>query len=116
MSLRQILPKGVHNRNWTLIAGLVFVGLMTLIAIIGPDLAPQDPMQENYTLAVDGQIRTPPYPAFEISGYPLGTDRWGRDLLSRILWGVRPTMIMVASVAAFRLAVGIFLGLLIGWA
>ena len=116
MNFRRIFSKSLHNRNRTLIAGLILVGLMTLIAIIGPDLAPQDPMKENYTLAVDGQIRTPPYPAFEIPGYPLGTDRWGRDLLSRILWGVRPTMIMVASVAAFRLAVGILLGLLIGWA
>ena len=116
MSLRQRLPKRLHNRNWTLLAGLVLVGFLTLIAIIGPELAPQDPMKENYTLAVDGQIRTPPYPALKIDGYPLGTDRWGRDLLSRILWGVRPTLIMVASVAAFRLAVGIILGLLIGWA
>ena len=116
MKFGQIFSKRLHNRNWTLFAGLILVGLMTLIAIIGPDLAPQDPMQENFTLAVDGQIRTPPYPAFKIPGYPLGTDRWGRDLLSRILWGVRPTMIMVASVAAFRLAVGILLGLLIGWA
>ena len=116
MSLGKLLPKRLHNRNWTLFTGLILVGLMMLIAIIGPDLAPQDPMQENYTLAVDGQIRTPPYPAFKIPGYPLGTDRWGRDLLSRILWGVRPTMIMVASVAAFRLAVGILLGMLIGWA
>lgn len=97
-------------------AGLVLVGFTTFIAITGPGLAPQDPMKENYALSVDGQIKTPPYPAFKIAGYLLGTDRWGRDLLSRILWGVRPTMIMVASVAGFRLAIGILLGLLIGWA
>ena len=60
-------------------------------------------MQENYTLEVDGSIKTPPYPAFKIPGYPLGTDRFGRDLLSRILWGLRPTMLMVTAVAAFRL-------------
>ena len=116
MSLRQILSRRLRNRNWALIVGLMLVGLMSLIAIIGPELAPQDPMKENFALAVDDQIRTPPYPAFEIPGYPLGTDRWGRDLLSRILWGVRPTMIMVTSVAGFRMAVGILLGLLIGWA
>ena len=116
MNLRQLFSKGSHNRNWTLFVGLILVGFMTLIAIIGPDLAPQDPMKENYTLAVDGQIRTPPYPAFKVAGYPLGTDRWGRDLLSRILWAVRPTMIMVTLVAGFRMAVGILLGLLIGWA
>jgi ABC-type dipeptide/oligopeptide/nickel transport system permease subunit/outer membrane protein assembly factor BamB len=105
-----------RNLNWTLLMGAILVGAMILIAIMGPILAPQDPMKENFALSVNGNIRTPPYPAFAIPGYPLGTDRWGRDLWSRILWGVRPTMIMVTVVAGFRLAAGIILGLLIGWA
>ncbi len=112
MSLMQKL----RHQNWTLLIGALLVGLMILLAVFGPALALQDPMQENFTLAVNGRIQSPPYPAFAIDGYPLGTDRFGRDLLSRILWGVRPTMIMVTSVAAFRLVVGIVLGLLIGWA
>ncbi len=106
----------LRHLNWALLVGAVLVALMVLIAVFGPSLAPQDPMKENFTLAVDGNIRTPPYPPFKIEGYPLGTDRWGRDLWSRILWGVRPTMIMVTGVAAFRLVVGIVIGLLIGWA
>jgi len=110
------LLRGFGRRNWALIFGVIFVGVMILISIIGPSLAPQNPMQENFALAVDGKIRTPPYPAFKIPGYLLGTDRWGRDLLSRILWGVRPTIIMVTVVAGFRLVVGVILGLLIGWA
>jgi len=105
-----------RHLNWTLIIGSVLVGLMILLAIFGPLLAPQDPMQENYTLRVNDRIQSPPYPAFKVDGYPLGTDRFGRDLLSRILWGVRPTLIMVATVAAFRLIVGMILGLIIGWA
>ena len=112
MNLRHRL----RTLNWTLVIGGLLVGLMILVSIIGPSLAPQNPMQQNYTLAVDGGFRAPPYPAFKIPGYPLGTDRFGRDLLSRILWGVRPTMIMVLSVAAFRLVVGILLGLIVGWA
>jgi len=112
MNMRQKL----RNLNWTLVLGAVLVGFMILIALIGPALAPQDPMKENFALSVDGAIRTPPYPAFRVPGYPLGTDRWGRDLWSRILWGVRPTLIMVTAVAGFRLVVGIILGLLIGWA
>jgi ABC-type dipeptide/oligopeptide/nickel transport system permease subunit/outer membrane protein assembly factor BamB len=112
MNLRHKL----RTLNWTLFIGALLVGLMILLSMIGPSLAPQDPMQQNFTLSVDGGIRTPPYPAFKIPGYPLGTDRFGRDLLSRILWGVRPTMIMVITVAAFRLVAGILLGLIIGWA
>lgn len=116
MNIRQFSVDSWRKQNWALIVGALLVGFMTLVAIMGPVWAPHDPMQENYTLAVDGSIRTPPYPAFKLEGYPLGTDRWGRDLWSRILWGVRPTMIMVVSVAGFRLAVGILVGLLIGWA
>lgn len=110
------LMQNLRRQNWMLIVGAALVGFFLLFAIVGPSLAPQDPMKENFALAVDGNIRTPPYPAFEIPGYILGTDRWGRDLLSRILWGVRPTMILVTVVAGFRLFVGILLGLLIGWA
>jgi len=101
--------------NWPLLIGAIFVSLMALLAVFGPALAQQDPMKENYTLKVDGKIRVPPYPALEVPGYPLGTDRYGRDLLSRILWAVRPTMIMVVTVAGVRLFMGLILGMIIGW-
>ena len=103
------------KRNWPLLIGAILVGFMAFLAIFGPSFAPQDPMQENYTLKVDDKIRVPPYPAFEVSGYPLGTDRYGRYLLSRILWAVRPTMIMVITVASVRLILGLALGMIIGW-
>jgi ABC-type dipeptide/oligopeptide/nickel transport system permease subunit/outer membrane protein assembly factor BamB len=101
--------------NWALTFGLVLVGIMVFLALFGPSLAQQNPIKENYALKVNGLIRTPPYPAFEIPGYPLGTDRYGRDLLSRILWAVRPTLLMVVSVAGVRLSLGLILGLIIGW-
>ena len=101
--------------NWPLLLGFIMVAFLILIAIIGPAIAPHDPMQENYALMLDGKIRTPPYPAFKIPGYFLGTDNFGRDLWSRILWGVRPTMIMVAVVAFIRLVLGTVLGMVIGW-
>lgn len=112
MNLRHKL----RTLNWPLVIGAFLVGLVILISFVGPAIAPQNPMQQNYTLAVDGSIRTPPYPAFKIPGYLLGTDRFGRDLLSRILWGLRPTMLMVTMVAAFRFVVGNLLGLIVGWA
>ncbi|MBI5354575.1 MAG: PQQ-binding-like beta-propeller repeat protein [Chloroflexi bacterium] len=101
--------------NWALMIGAILVGFMTFLAVFGPSFSPQNPMEENYTLKVDGSIRVPPYPAFKVEGYPLGTDRYGRDILSRILWAVRPTMIMVVTVASVRLVLGLVLGMLIGW-
>ncbi|MBE0671193.1 MAG: PQQ-binding-like beta-propeller repeat protein [Anaerolineales bacterium] len=109
------LQKRLKKLNWYLIFGGVFVALISFIAIFGPFFAPHDPMQENYTLEVDGLIRTPPYRMFDVPGYILGTDRFGRDLYSRLLYAVRPTMIMVLSVAGVRLLLGIILGMATGW-
>ncbi len=101
--------------NLPLIIGTILITFLTFLAVFGPLFAPQDPMQENYALAVNGKIHVPPYAVNEIPGYPLGTDRYGRDLLSRILWAVRPTMIMVIAVASVRLIIGLLLGMIIGW-
>jgi ABC-type dipeptide/oligopeptide/nickel transport system permease subunit len=109
------LLKKLRKLNWYLVFGGIFVALITFIAIFGPNFAPHDPMKENYALEVDGLIRTPPYRMFDVPGYILGTDRFGRDLFSRLLFAVRPTMIMVLSVAGVRLILGVALGMATGW-
>lgn len=103
------------DSNWPLFWGGLISLFMLLIAIWGPRWAPHDPMQENYALSVNGKIVSPPYSPLALPDYPLGTDQFGRDMLSRILWGVRPTLIMVGIVAATRLIFGVVLGFLIGW-
>jgi len=109
------LQKRLKKLNWYFIFGGIFVALITFIAVFGPNFAPHDPMKENYTLKVDGKIRTPPYRMFDVPGYILGTDRFGRDLYSRLLYAVRPTMIMVLVVAGVRLFLGIVIGMATGW-
>ncbi len=115
----KILPRKqrifIKKINWYIVFGGIFVALITFIAIFGPAFAPHDPMKENYSLIVDGKIRTPPYKMFDVPGYFLGTDRYGRDLYSRLLYAVRPTMIMVLAVAGVRLLFGVILGLAAGW-
>jgi ABC-type dipeptide/oligopeptide/nickel transport system permease subunit len=71
-----------------LIGGCVFICVL-FACFLGPRLAPQDPLKENYALRVNGNIRQPPYAPFAVEGFPLGTDQYGRDLLSRLLWAVR---------------------------
>ncbi len=109
------IRRAISRMNWPLLLGGALVLLLAALAIKGPAWAPQDPMQENYALSIDGRIVRPPYPAFRLPEFPLGTDQFGRDLISRILWGIRPTLSMVAVVAAVRLLAGILMGLLIGW-
>jgi len=100
--------------NWPLIAGLVLVTIIAIIAIMGPTIAPKDPTEEHNITMIDGQWYIPP---FDIGtpGYPLGSDSFGRDLYSRLLWGIRPTMIMVVIVAIVRLVLGVIIGLSAGW-
>ena len=101
--------------NWPLLLGALITIFVLLLVIFGPDWARNDPMQENYALRIDGKIIRPPYSPLAIPEYPLGTDQFGRDLLSRLLYAVRPTMMLVVTVAAVRLVLGLSLGYLIGW-
>jgi len=101
--------------NWSLLIGSIIVLFVVLIAIIGPRIAPQDPMEEHAILQIEDKWSIPPFNAFEVKGYILGSDEFGRDLLSRILFAVRPTLIMVIIVALVRLFIGTLIGLGAGW-
>lgn len=102
------------RRNWPLILGGILFLIIAFLAIAGPSLAPRDPLEENLIIQVDDGWEVPP---FEIltPGFPLGSDEFGRDLLSRLMWGIQPTMVMVLIVAAVRLFMGTVIGLIAGW-
>jgi peptide/nickel transport system permease protein len=104
-----------RHANLPLIFGLMITGFIVAVSIWGPSQARQNPIEQHYSLELNGEIRSPPYPPFRIEGFPLGTDRFGRDTLSQILWGVRPTLVMVGAVAFTRLILGMIIGLSAGW-
>ncbi|UCC65405.1 MAG: ABC transporter permease subunit, partial [Anaerolineae bacterium] len=106
---------GAVRRNWPLLLGGLIVLFVMILAIAGPFLALQDPLKEHKVIKVDDKWELAPFPAFTVPGFPLGSDSYGRDLLSRLLWAVRPTLIMVAIVASVRLALGTLIGLASGW-
>ncbi len=101
--------------NWPLLFGSLIVFIVAAIAIAGPRLSPRDPLEENVIVKIDDEWEIPPVPAFKYLQFPLGTDQFGRDMLSRILWAVRPTLTMVAVVALVRLLLGTTIGLGAGW-
>jgi ABC-type dipeptide/oligopeptide/nickel transport system permease subunit len=86
-----------------------------LVAIFGPTLAPRDPLERTLIAEIGERIRGTPFPPFQSWDFPLGSDRFGRDLFSRLIWAVRPTLILVAIVAALRLLIGVLLGVIAGW-
>ena len=101
--------------NVPLILGVLLVIPFLIMAFLGPSLAPHDPAEIFKALKIDDIWYTSPFQPGEVPGFPLGTDDVGRDLLSRILWAVRPTLLLALWVMTARLAIGFLLGLLAGW-
>jgi peptide/nickel transport system permease protein len=102
--------------NLPLVLGGGLVIFLVSVALFGPTLAPHDPM-EKYVLMPDrnGELKMAPFAPGEVPGFPLGTDLDGRDILSRLLWAVRPTLILTLLVSTFRLVFGTMLGFIEGW-
>lgn len=92
-------------RNKAAVAGLVVVGLFVIIAIFAPLLAPYDPIKTDWSA-----IRKAPSVA-----YWFGTDELGRDVLSRVIYGARASLMagVVSVVIAF--VVGVPIGILSGY-
>jgi peptide/nickel transport system permease protein len=85
--------------------GGALVTLVALGAIFAPWLSPHDPMEQNVLLRLAGPT----------AGYPLGTDAFGRDILSRILWGGRVSLLVSTTAVALAIVIGGALGLLAGY-
>ena len=86
------------------------VGLLAAVALFAPVLAQHDPV-ENFFMLPDrnGELRMAPFEPGEVPGFPLGSDLDGRDILSRMMWAVRPTLVLATLVSTFRLVVGTLL-------
>jgi peptide/nickel transport system permease protein len=79
--------------------------LLVCTATLAPALAPYDPLRINATLRLQ-----PPSLA-----HPLGTDDFGRDILSRIIYGARVSMLIGASAAALSTLLATIMGLISGY-
>ncbi|MBC7250284.1 MAG: M28 family peptidase [Anaerolineae bacterium] len=102
-------------RNGPFLVGLVIVLALLFLALFGPRLATYNPyLTSGQTLEmIGGKLVGPPFPPGE--KYPLGTDQWGRDIYSTLLWGARNTLTACLFVTMARLLIGLTLGALAGW-
>ena len=102
--------------NWALVIGALLTGFVLWIAVVGPEVAPYDPTATKMIFQNEqDEWFVPPIAAFTLDDHPLGTDRFGRDLYSQLMYAVRPTLILVTIVALTRLILGLVIGLLAGW-
>jgi peptide/nickel transport system permease protein len=98
----RLLARALRSPGGAVGAGLT--GLLVLVGVFAPLLAPTDPF------SVDGLPLSPP-----TSAHPLGTDALGRDLLSGVLFGARTSLLVAAGVAVLVVVIGAAVGLLSGY-
>ena len=98
------------SRNIPAVIALVVLAAMILMAIFAPIVAPQDPLAQKLT----DRLHPPFWIAGGSAGHLLGTDQLGRDVLSRIVWGARPSLTLGFGASSISLALGLTLGLLAG--
>ena len=87
-------------RNPMTCAGALVVALLVVVALFAPLLAPADPYAQHLALAL-----APPG-----AGHWLGTDEYGRDILSRLIYGSRITIFIVVLVSAIVGPIGLAVG------
>jgi peptide/nickel transport system permease protein len=92
-----------HNPLATI--GVVLVAMFLLAALFAPWLAPQDPAR----IDLPNRLTTPS------AQHLAGTDELGRDILSRLIWGARISMLVGGSVVAFSLFLGLMIGSVAGY-
>lgn len=96
-------------RNGALMAGIVIVGTLVLIAVLAPLLAPYDPIAQDLRNSL----------AAPSAEHWLGTDKFGRDILSRLIWGaqvdLRVGFLAVLIPFVFGSVLGAIAGYFGGW-
>lgn len=88
-----------------LLVGLALLVLLVLAAVVGPYVAPHDPYAPS-----PAEQFTPPS-----AGYPLGTDEYGRDILSRLLHATRLDLSIAVAITALALTAGVLIGSVAGF-
>jgi len=102
-------PLGVFMRalrvNKGSAIGLSIVVLLVFAAIFAPLIAPYDPLEQD----ILDRLK-PPSP-----DHWLGTDYFGRDTLSRLLYGARVSLVIGISATLIAMAIGATIGMMAGW-
>jgi ABC-type dipeptide/oligopeptide/nickel transport system permease subunit len=101
LALRRLLRKKIA------VAALVFIGVFYFCGVFAPVVAPMSYTDQNLDAVQQGPSLS----------HPLGTDSLGRDMLSRVIWASRTTVVVtVATVMMGGLVLAVGLGLLAGYA
>ena len=92
-------------RNRAAVAGMVLAAVVIAMAVLAPWLAPHNPVRQS---AVN-RLKPPG------AEYTLGTDRYGRDVMSRVLWGSRVSLQVGVGAVVLAIVLGVPMGVVAGY-
>ncbi|KIH82503.1 ABC transporter permease [Pseudomonas batumici] len=96
----RVSARRLWHRSPALTLGVSLIVLLVLVAVFAPWLSPFDPNLQDIP-----QRLLPPS-----ASHWLGTDGFGRDLFTRLLYGARPTLLLVLLVLLLTLPIGVLVG------
>ncbi len=94
--------KGAKTR---LTVFLILAGILVILSVVAPELAPNDPYEIS-----SANINAAP-----CAQYPMGTDRLGRCVFSRVLMGARTSIFSAVALVVITFVIGSLLGMAAGW-
>jgi ABC-type dipeptide/oligopeptide/nickel transport system permease subunit len=101
--LRRIID--VMSRRWVVVGGVLVILGLVIVAVFAPLIAPCDPYEQNLKSMLAQPSRE----------HLLGTDELGRDLLSRVIYGARVSLLVGVVAVSIAGAIGMGLGLVAGY-
>lgn len=94
------------GRSWLAMFAMGVIALFVLVGIASPLVAPQDPNAQDLLLRLEAPLA---------QGHLLGTDVLGRDVLSRLIYGTRVSLVVGLAAVLLSGAIGVSVGLLSGY-
>jgi len=101
----------LYRRNWAAVIGMIITISFLIIAILAPLIAPHDPNRGNLL----ERLKPPCWVKGGSTKHLLGTDALGRDLLSRIIYGSRISILIGIVVVVASSSIGVLIGLISGY-
>ncbi len=110
--------KRVLSENYLALGGAIILVLFVFVAVFAPLIAPYDP-DANFGAFIEPNSHS----MMDYNGdgevtenwHPLGTDSFGQDILSQIIYGARISLLVAGATALFAFTVGATIGLLAGY-
>ena len=96
---------------WLALAALAFVAALFVMAAAAPLLAPHDPVRQSLRM----RLKPPTMEGADGRAHPLGTDHLGRDVLSRVIYGSRVSLLIGFAAVGVGSLVGATLGIAAGY-